>query len=239
MAVKSSYEPILVGAEHEQFSAFCALPEGGSGPGILLFHEVFGINDNIRQVAERLADQGYITIVPDMFWRLEPRFERKDESGLGDALALVERFDVETAVTDIQAAHAYLASMPECSGKIGAVGFCLGGALSFAAASTSRVEGRGLAAAVCYYGSGINDLLHWSDGLECPTMLHYGNEDPFISAEKIAEVERVIGPRVNLLIHRYDAGHAFSNWDSPSMYNEEAADAAWISTLKFLTEYLS
>jgi carboxymethylenebutenolidase len=239
MAVKTRDEPIPVGAEQEQFSAFCAVPDAGSGPGILLFHEVFGINDNMREVAVRLADQGYVTIVPDMFWRLQPRFERKDESGLGDALAMVERFDVESAVTDIRAAHAFLVSMPDCSGKVGAVGFCLGGALSFATAATSRVEGRGLAAAVCYYGSGINELLHWSDGLECPTMLHYGNDDPFIPAEKIAEVERAIGPRVNLLVHRYDAGHAFSNWDSPSTYNEEAADAAWISTLQFLAEHLS
>src|SRR5580693_793561 len=151
------YESISTG--DDQFDAFCAVPESGRGPGILLFQEIFGVNDNIRQIAERLAEAGYTTLAPDMFWRIERRFERKDESGMTDAFALVQQFDPARAVDDITACHAHLLAMPECSGKVGAVGFCLGGGLAFAAATLSRVDGHGIDAAVCYYGSTINGMI--------------------------------------------------------------------------------
>src|ERR1700677_5311840 len=83
------------------FDAFCAVPAGGSGPGILLFQEVFGINDNMRGLAEKLAGHGYVVLVPDMFWRVEPRFERKDEAALGEAFVMVQQFDIEAGVGEI------------------------------------------------------------------------------------------------------------------------------------------
>jgi carboxymethylenebutenolidase len=237
MTVTTRYERISAG--DGVFEAYCAVPEGGRGPGILLFQEIFGVNGNMRALAERLAHEGYVTLVPDMFWRIEPRFERKDESGLADAYSIVQRFDLDKAVGDIQATHAHLKSMEECTGKIGAVGFCLGGGLAFAAATMSRVEGRGPDAAVCYYGSPINDLLAHVDNLDCPAMFHYGNNDVFISEEKIGEVEEAVSSRSEVAFHRYDAGHAFSNWDAPSMYDKEAADVAWSRTLEFLAEHLA
>ena len=232
------YEKITA-ADGGMFDAFCAAPAGGSGPGILLFQELFGINDNIRSLAERVADAGYVVLAPDMFWRIEPRFERKDESGMADALAMVQKFDWSAAVADIQATHAHLLGMAQCSGKVGAVGFCLGGGLAFAAATLSRVSGRGPDAAVSYYGAPINDLLGHAGDLDCPTMFHYGDSDPFISADKIAAVEAAVADRPGVEFHRYDAGHAFSNWDAPSMYNEAAADAAWARTLDFFSRTLS
>ena len=239
VSATTRYETITAPDGAGEFAAYCAVPEGGSGPGILLFQEIFGINDNMRGLAERLAGEGYVVLVPDMFWRLEPRFERKDESGLADAFAMVQRFDFGTGVTDIQATHAHLLAMPECTGRVGAVGFCLGGGLAFAAATGSRVDGRGPDAAVCYYGSPVNDLLGEADKLECPTLFHYGNDDAFIPEEKIAEVERAVGDRPNVVIHRYEgAGHAFSNWDAPSMYQAEAADLAWSRTLEFFAREL-
>jgi carboxymethylenebutenolidase len=238
MSVSTRYETIVT-PDGASFGAFCAVPEGGSGPGILLFQEIFGINDNMRGLAEKLAQQGYVVLVPDMFWRIEPRFERKDESGLGDAFAIVQQFDFAAAVGDIQCTHAHLLSMGECSGKVGAVGFCLGGALAFAAATLSRVDGRGPDAAVCYYGSGINDLLGHVDALECPCLFHYGSNDAYIPAENIAEVEEAVAGRPGVAFHRYDAGHAFSNWDAPSMYDEAAADEAWSRTLAFFDTHLT
>jgi carboxymethylenebutenolidase len=239
MTVTTRYETITAGdGDAGRFEAYCAVPEGGQGPGMLLFQEIFGINDNMRTLAERLAEAGYVTLVPDMFWRIEPRFERKDESGIADAFAVVQKFDFATAVSDIRSTHAHLLSMEECSGKVGAVGFCLGGGLAFAAATLSRVDGRGPDAAVCYYGSPVNDLLGHVDHLECPTTFHYGNNDAFIPPEKIAEVEQAVSGRAGVEFHRYDAGHAFSNWDAPSMYDREAADLAWSRTLAFFAEHL-
>jgi carboxymethylenebutenolidase len=238
MSVSTRYESVPT-PTGESFEAFCAVPDGGSGPGILLFQEVFGINDNMRGLAERLAERGYVVLVPDMFWRIERRFERKDESGMADAFAVMQQFDFATALGDIQSTHAHLLSMPECSGKVGAVGFCLGGALAFAAATTSRVDGRGPDAAVCYYGSAINDLLGHVDALECPCQFHYGSNDPYIATEKIMEVEQAVTGRPGVEFHLYDAGHAFSNWDAPSMYDEAAADAAWSRTLAFFDTHLT
>jgi carboxymethylenebutenolidase len=237
VTVTTRYETITAN-DGGEFAAYCAVPESGSGPGVLLFQEIFGINDNMRGLAEKLADAGYVTLVPDMFWRIEPRFERKDESGIGDAFAMMQKFDFGAAVADIQATHAHLLGMAECTGKVGAIGFCLGGGLAFAAATQSRVDGRGPDAAVPYYGSPVNDLLGFVDQLECPTMFHYGNNDAFIPEAKIAEVEQAVAGKDQVVFHRYDAGHAFSNWDAPSMYQAEAAELAWSRTLEFFATHL-
>ena len=222
----------------DHFDAYCAVPESGAGPGILLFQEIFGINDNMRGLADRLAKAGYVVLVPDVFWRLERRFERKDESGIGDAFEMVQKLDFDTVPDDIQATHAHLLGMPECTGTVGAVGFCLGGTLTFVAAARSRVDGKGIDAAVSYYGSGNNDLLGLLPMVECPMLFHYGNTDAFIPEEKIAEVEAAVAAHDNMALHRYDAGHAFSNWDAPSMYDEAAATEAWDRTLAFFQQHL-
>jgi carboxymethylenebutenolidase len=237
VTITTSYEQVTA-SDGGTFDAFCALPDSGRGPGVLLFQEIFGINDNMRGLAERLAGEGYVVLVPDMFWRLEPRFERKDESGIGDCFAMVQRFDLDLGRADIQATHAHLLAMPACTGKVGAVGFCLGGTLTLACAATSRVDGRGIDAAVSYYGSGNNDLLGLLDQVECPIVFHYGDEDPFIPEDKIAEVEAAIAGRPHMELHRYAAGHAFSNWDAPSMYQEAAATEAWARTIEFFAQHL-
>ena len=237
MSPNTRYESVSVGNEH--FDAYCAIPESGSGPGVLVFQEIFGINDNMRTLAGRLAEAGYVALVPDMFWRIERRFERKDESGMADAFAMVQRFDFAGAVADMNAAHAHLLRMEECTGKVGVVGFCLGGGLAFSAAASSRVDGRGPDAAVCYYGSAINDMLGQVSLIECPILFHYGEHDPYIPAEKIDEVEAAVAGRSDAEFYRYDAGHAFSNEDAPSLYNAAAAAEAWPRTLDFFARYLT
>lgn len=236
MTATSRYESVPTAGD--SFEAFCAVPERGSGPGIMLFQEIFGINDNMRGLAGRLAEAGYVVLVADMFWRIERRFERKDEAGMADAFAMMKKFDPALAQVDIQSTHAHLLNMAECTGKIGAVGFCLGGGLAFEAAVSSRVDGRGPDATVCYYGSAINDMLAQVDRIEAPIMFHYGTRDPYIPAEKIDEVERAVSAKPGLEFYRYDAGHAFSNWDAPSMYDEAAASQAWPRTLDFFARHL-
>ena len=236
MSPITRYESISAG--DDAFDAFCAVPSSGTGPGILLFQEIFGINDNMRGLAERLAGEGYVALVPDMFWRIERRFERNDEAGMADAFAIVQKFDFSSAVADINAAHAHLLGLPETTERIGAVGFCLGGGLAFAAAATSKVGGRGLDAAVCYYGSAINGMLDLGPQIACPVMFHYGEQDSYIPPEKIEEVETAVSDLSGIEFHRYAAGHAFSNEDAPSMYNAQAAAEAWPRTLDFFARYL-
>ena len=126
----SRYESITATEGTGSFEAYCATPEGGRGPGILLFQEIFGINDNMRGLADRLAAEGYVVLVPDMFWRIEPRFERKDESGFGDAIAMAQQFDLDLGAQAIQASHAHLLEMAEFTGKVSDKWLCLGGGLS-------------------------------------------------------------------------------------------------------------
>jgi carboxymethylenebutenolidase len=129
--------------------------------------------------------------------------------------------------------------MDECTGKTGTLGFCLGGGLAFATAAQSRVEGQGPDVAVSYYGSAVNDMLGMVDSIECPMLFHYGADDPFIPPDKIDQVEAAVVGRPGVEFHRYvGAGHAFSNWDAPSMYRAEAAALAWERTLAFLDQHL-
>lgn len=237
MAVSTRWDTV---AAHDGggFDAFVAVPGSGRGPGMLVFQEIFGVNENIRGLSERLAQDGFVALAPDMFWRIEPRFERKDESGIGDAMAMIGRFDQDDAREDITSAFKHLLALPECTGKVGAVGFCLGGTLTYVTAATARADGKGPDAAVSYYGSGIHDMLGLAESIACPIMFHYGDRDPFIPSEQIDAVEAALGSRPNVTIHRYDAGHAFSNWDAPSMYDERASNEAWGRTIAFLTEHL-
>ena len=238
MPATNRYETITAD-DGGKFEAYCAVPGGaGPWPGVVLFQEIFGINDNMRGLADKVAGAGYVAVVPDMFWRLEPRFERKDESGLADGMALVQRFDWDRGRDDIATTLAHLRAMPECDGRVGGVGFCFGGTLTYLFAATARPDGKGPDAAVSYYGSGVHGMLKLADGIECPIMFHYGDRDPFIPTEQIDEVEATVARRPGVEFHRYDAGHAFSNWDAPSMYDEAAAEEAWGRTLDFFSRHL-
>jgi carboxymethylenebutenolidase len=238
MPATTRYETVTAD-DGGKFEAYCAVPEGaGPWPGVVLFQEIFGINDNMRGLAEKVAGAGYVAVVPDMFWRLEPRFERKDESGLADGMALAQRFDWDRGRADIASTLAHLRAMPECNGRVGGVGFCFGGVLAYLFAATARPDGEGPDAAVSYYGSGVHGMLNLADRIDCPVMFHYGDRDPYIPTEQIDEVEATMAGRPKVEVHRYDAGHAFSNWDAPSMYNEAAAEEAWARTLDFFSRTL-
>jgi carboxymethylenebutenolidase len=235
--VSSHYEKITA-ADGGVFDAFCAVPEAGPAPGVLIFQEIFGINDNIRGLAERLAAAGYLALAPDMFWRIEPRFERKDESGMADGVERLGQLDLDLAGADITSTFAHLRAMPGCNGRVGGVGFCLGGTLAYLFAATSRVDGHGPTAVVSYYGSAITGMLGLAERIECPILFHYGDRDPFITGEDIDAVERAVAGRQDATVLHYDAGHAFSNWDAPSLYDETSARVAWDRTIEFFDEHL-
>ena len=108
------------------------VPEAGSGPGLLLIQEIFGVGDYIRAVAADLAALGYVVGAPDLFWRLKPRHQAvHDEAGVTESLALGARFDFDLGVHDAAAALARLRALPEVDGGAGIVGFCLGGSIAY------------------------------------------------------------------------------------------------------------
>src|ERR1700710_85860 len=132
------------------FKAYLAVPEGGSGPGIVLLQEIFGVHQYMRAVADSYAEEGYVVLAPDLFWRLEPGVELT-EAQFDRAFQLYGKFDVPKAVEDIAATVKALRALPECTGRIAALGFCLGGKLAYLAAAHAGVD-----CAVSYYGVAID-----------------------------------------------------------------------------------
>ena len=217
------------------FAAHVAVPDAGSGPGIVVLHEIFGVNDYVTGACRRLAGLGYVALAPDLFWRTAPGLALgHDEDGLAQAMENVTSFDAEAAVGDAAAALDHLRSLPEVRGGAGVLGFCLGGTLAYLVAAASEPD-----AAVSYYGSGVPDALDQAVHIECPTLVHFGGDDPYIPRDQIDAARAALAdrPGVTFVIHE-GAGHAFDNSFAPGFHQPEAADAAWRQTADFLAEVL-
>ncbi|NDU77557.1 dienelactone hydrolase family protein [Actinomadura sp. DSM 109109] len=207
---------------------------GTRGPGILLLQEIFGVGEYMEAVAEDLAALGYVVAAPDLFWRIQPNWTAKhDEEGVPKALAMVAQFDVERGVEDAVAALGVLKGLPEV-GRVGVVGFCLGGTLAYLVASRAQAD-----AMVSYYGSDVPNLLDRLDAIEAPTQFHFGGDDAYIPREEITKVERAVERRDHMEIHvQEDGGHAFHNRKAPMFYQPEPAARAWRLTEEFLRRTL-
>jgi carboxymethylenebutenolidase len=211
------------------------LPGVGTGPGLLLIQEIFGVGDYIRAVADDLAGLGYVVAAPDLFWRLKPGHRAgHDQDGLAESLDLASRFDVGQGVADAAAALGRLAALPEVSGGIGIIGFCLGGSIAYLVAAQAEP-----AAVVSFYGSGIPDSLDVLERIGRPLQLHFGGSDPYIPREQVTRVEEAVAGRPNVEIHvEEDAGHAFHNRKSAMFHLPEPAARAWRRTEEFLQRHL-
>jgi carboxymethylenebutenolidase len=211
------------------------LPDGGTGPGLLLIQEIYGISDYIRAVAEDLAALGYVVAAPDLFWRLEPGFDAKhDEEGLARSLEMGQRFDAEQGVADSVAALAHLRRLLEVEGGVGVIGFCLGGTVAYFVAGQTEV-----AALVSYYGSGVEDSLELLEQISAPVQFQYGGSDQYIPRDHVARVEAAAADKPNVEVHvEEDAGHAFHNRKNPMFHMAEPAARAWQRTEEFLRRHL-
>ena len=210
-------------------------PDGGTGPGVLLIQEIFGVSDYIRAVAEDLAGLGYVVAAPDLFWRLKPRHDAAhDESGLAESLDLGSRFDFEQGLADSAVALAHLQALPEVDGGTGVLGFCLGGSIAYFLAAQG-----GLDAAVSFYGSEVPGSLAVMEQITVPVQFHFGGSDRYIPRDQVAAVETAAAGRDNAEIHvEEDAGHAFHNRKAPMFHVPEPAARAWQRTEEFLAQHL-
>jgi carboxymethylenebutenolidase len=234
MSVTTRSEAIAM-PDGNDMGAYLALPESGSGPGVLVLMEIFGVGVYIREVAERLAGMGYVALAPDLYRRVRPGAEyAHDDAGLRAAYGAVSELDVPGAIEDAVAALAYLQGLPETTGPSAVLGFCLGGTLAFAVAGAADPAG-----AVAYYGSGVADMLGDSAGIACPVLFHFGGDDPFIAREQAEQVGAAAEARAGWECHIHDdAGHAFDNWDAPQFSRPEPARRAWAQTSDFLARTL-
>ncbi|RYY98322.1 MAG: dienelactone hydrolase family protein, partial [Comamonadaceae bacterium] len=200
------------------FSGYLALPASGHGPGIVLCQEIFGINAYIREVADFYAEEGYVVLAPDLFWRIEPGIELTDVGeDMQRAFGLYQAFDVEAGVADIGRAVETLRALPACDGKVGALGFCLGGKLAYLAAARCNVD-----AAVGYYGVGIEQDLDLVDAIRCPIALHFAELDGFCPPAARLRIFEAFGGKPDAQLYAYPgADHAFArtggaHFDKPS-----------------------
>jgi carboxymethylenebutenolidase len=224
----------LTAADGRPFSAYLSVPAAGSGPGLLLLQEIFGVNATIRAAADRFAEEGYVVVAPDLFFRLQPNVELgygpADRQTARDYL---RRFEVNQAVADIGSALNFLKARPECSGKTGVIGFCLGGKLAILSAARLPVD-----AAVSFYGGGIDKHLDEVGNIRCPLVLHFGAKDEHIPPAAVHAITDAFAGRSDVAVYTYpDAGHGFYLPGRDS-YHKLAAQMAHSPTIRVLRHTL-
>ena len=216
----------LHAADGFELDAYVAQPEGTPRGGVVVVQEIFGVNQHIRDVADRFATQGFLAIAPAIFDRVERNVNLGfDGAAMQQGMALAGKLSIDDAVKDIDAALHYAAK--ETGKPVSVVGFCYGGTLAWLSATRLAP-----AAAVGYYGGYIAKFA--SETPKVPVMLHFGKHDDHIPPSDVAKVESA-HPEVE--IYWYDTGHAFNN-DMRSSYNEAAAKEAMTRTLAFLNQQL-
>lgn len=210
---------LTISSVSEDYQGYVCLPPSGSGPGIVLLHEIFGVNGSMREVAELYAEEGYVVLVPDLFWRIRPGIDLGySEPEFEQGLAHVASLDIDRTVEDVRAAVAALRGLPECLGPVGALGFCLGGKLAYLAAARIDVD-----CAVSYYGVGIEDCLDEVGAVSCPIVFHFAGEDAYVTASARERIEAAFAGRRDAEFYLYSGcDHAFSS-HARVTYNRMAA----------------
>lgn len=206
-------------------------------PALVVFQEIFGVSDYIRRRCEDLADLGYAVLAPELYWRL-PGQQRVDDSSddlLEQGMALVSQLDWDEAVRDGVAAAEHLATLPHV-GKVGLVGYCLGGGLAYAVAAQAPTPP---AVLVSYYGSALPQLVDAGLRVSVPSLHHFGTADAYLSQEQVAQIrDWVTQGHDDVRVKLHDgAGHAFDN-PHPLFHHKGAARDAWRQTRKFLLKRL-
>lgn len=220
------------------FSGYLALPTNtatATGAGILVIQEIFGVNQVMRDLCDGFADQGYVALCPDLFWRQEPGVDITDKSDeeWQKAFSLYQGFDEAKGVDDLKAALTVLRGHAACNGKVGSVGYCLGGKLAYLMATRSDADCN-----VGYYGVGIQDALAERSSITNPLMLHMAGLDQFVPAEAQESIAEAVAANDMVTLFRYpDQDHAFARIGG-AHYDQAAAHLADGRTAEFFASQL-
>ncbi len=191
-----------------RFAAYLAEPTTMPRATIVVIQEIFGINPGIRAKCDKLAEQGYLAVAPDLFWRLEPGVQLDPDipEQFEHALKLMNQLDQDQGVRDIEATiRASKDSLNE-GGKVGCVGFCLGGRLAFMTAARTDID-----ATVAYYPVGIPNLLHESKAIARPLMIHIAGDDHFVDKASQRQMHEGLDDHPNVTLHDYPGeDHGFA-----------------------------
>ena len=232
----SEGEPTTIPTADGDMPGLLWRPAGGSGPGVLLLQEIFGVSSYIRRRGAALAQAGYVVLAPELYWRLDPSLPPLDESApdvLESAMARVTALEWEQAVTDATAALRALRATTGVNAA-GVLGFCFGGGLAFNVAAVDTPD-----CLVSYYGSALPGLLELAPRVTAPSLHHFGLSDDYIPASVVEQIESAVtsgGTPVDFFT--YDgANHAFDN-DDFVLHDPAASGLAWQRTLDFLRRWL-
>jgi carboxymethylenebutenolidase len=229
-------------ADGGSFGAYLATPHStsaggtGRGSGVVLIQEIFGVNKVMRDLADGFARQGYVVLCPDLFWRQEPGIQITDQSEAewAKGFALYKGFDEAKGVDDLKSTLAHLRKLPACTGKVGSVGYCLGGKLAYLMATRSDAD-----ANVGYYGVGIQDLLGEANSIKKPLMLHVAVKDEFVPPDAQAKIKAGLKDNAHVSLHDYAAqDHAFARVGGQH-FDKKAADDANKRTADFFKKHLA
>ena len=219
-----------------EMGAYLAIPDGKPAGAIIAIMEIWGVNDTMRHHAHEFAEAGFICLVPDLFWRQEPGVELSDKNpeDVKKAFDLYYDFDYDLAVRDMEDTGAYLKGLPECNGKVGAVGYCLGGKLCYLMCCRTDID-----CAVAYYGTYIEHNIREVTNLHRPFVLHMAMKDRWVQAEVNDLLERRLSPNPLVTIHKYPgADHAFARFGGRT-YSKPEADRALKLTVDFFNKHLA
>lgn len=222
------------------FSAYVALPERLPAPAVLVLQEIFGVNAFIRGIADQFAAEGYIAVAPRLYWRQSEDIELDSDlpGDMEKAIAHLGKLREEEALDDCTAVLTAVRALPQCTGKVGAMGYCLGGKLAYLLATSSEID-----AAVAYYGTGIHLALDQASNLRSPLLLHIAGDDFLCLPEAQQQIEsRISGLRGSLAseaqVYVYQgAGHGFTR-KGKATFNEEATRLADQRTVNFFATFL-
>lgn len=221
------------------FSAYVAVSPKGVGPGLVLLQYIFGVNKVMRDLADHYASFGYFVVVPDLFWRQEADVRLADDPAtatpeeVSKAMALNDAFNDDKALSDLSATYDFVKSHPGCNGKVGVLGFCLGGRLSYRMAAHVPVD-----CAVAYYGVHLERHLDEAARIATPILMHMAGSDFLVPEPLRQQIVQALSPNPNVRIETYEGvNHAFA-LKGGANYNAAAADLANARSEQFLRQHL-
>lgn len=229
-------QDITISTPDGDFGGYLASPSAGRGPGIVVIQEIFGVNGFVRETADSFAAHGFFALAPDLFWRIKPNIQLTDKTDAEwkQAFDLMGKFNVDAGVKDIQAAITHLRHLPGVSGKVGAVGYCLGGLLAYLTATRTDSD-----ASVSYYGVNLDKMIGEVKNIRHPLLLHIAEADEFSSPEARKTVLDGIAGNPLVTAHVYPKmSHAFARMGG-AHYDQANAELANGRTATFFRQHLS
>ena len=217
------------------FGAYIARPKTLPTSAVVVLHEVFGVNSDIRKTCDELAEQAFIAVAPDLFWRQEPGVDLTvtSESDWQHGLRLYQAYDRDAGARDAKDTANLVSKLPDCSGRVAVLGYCLGGLMTFLTAVRYGVD-----AAIVYHGGDTEKYLGEIDGFVSPLLMHLAEEDEFISKPAQAQIKAALASKPNATVYSYPGQrHAFARHNG-AHYNAAAAALANGRTSEFLHQRL-